>query len=84
MINTLRTLVIAGLLLPLTLPLQAATNSGLSHKVQQSLKANKISTQSLSVVTLPLTGPGNSTFFNADVSINPASTMKLVTTSQLV
>ncbi|MDA7087742.1 D-alanyl-D-alanine carboxypeptidase/D-alanyl-D-alanine-endopeptidase [Pseudomonas sp. SA3-5] len=80
MINTLRTLVIAGLLLPLALPMQATASSGLSHKVQQSLKASKISTQSLSVVTLPLTGPGDSTFFNADVSINPASTMKLVTT----
>ncbi|MFZ3205384.1 MAG: D-alanyl-D-alanine carboxypeptidase/D-alanyl-D-alanine-endopeptidase [Pseudomonas sp.] len=80
MINTLRKLAIAGLLLPLALPLHAAVNSSLPAKVQQSLKANKISTQSLSVVTLPLTGPGTSTFFNADVSVNPASTMKLVTT----
>ena len=80
MINTLRKLAIAGLLLPLALPLHAAVNSSLPAKVQQSLKANKISSQSLSVVTLPLTGPGTSTFFNADVSVNPASTMKLVTT----
>jgi D-alanyl-D-alanine carboxypeptidase/D-alanyl-D-alanine-endopeptidase (penicillin-binding protein 4) len=68
------------LLLPLALPLHAAVNSSLPAKVQQSLKASKISSQSLSVVTLPLTGPGTSTFFNADVSVNPASTMKLVTT----
>jgi D-alanyl-D-alanine carboxypeptidase/D-alanyl-D-alanine-endopeptidase (penicillin-binding protein 4) len=80
MTNTLRKLAIAGLLLPLALPLHAAVNSSLPAKVQQSLKANKISSQSLSVVTLPLTGPGTSTFFNADVSVNPASTMKLVTT----
>lgn len=80
MTNTLRKLAIAGLLLPLALPLHAAINGSLPVKVQQALKANKISSQSLSVVTLPLTGPGTSTFFNADVSVNPASTMKLVTT----
>ncbi len=79
MIKTLRHLAIAGLLLPVCLPLAAATN-GLSNKVQQSLKANKINSQSLSVVTVPLNGPGSSTFFNADISVNPASTMKLVTT----
>ena len=79
MIKSLRHLAIAGLLLPVCLPLAAAT-PGLSNKVQQSLKANKISSQSLSVVTVPLNGPGNSTYFNADISVNPASTMKLVTT----
>ncbi len=79
MIKQLRQLAIAGLLLPVCLPLAAATN-GLSNKVQQSLKANKISSQSLSVVTVPLNGPGSSTYFNADISVNPASTMKLVTT----
>ncbi|HEX5841082.1 MAG TPA: D-alanyl-D-alanine carboxypeptidase/D-alanyl-D-alanine-endopeptidase [Pseudomonas sp.] len=79
MIKSLRHLALASLLLPLALPLHAA-NNGLPSKVQQSLKANKISTQSLSVVTLPLNGPGKSTYFNADISVNPASTMKLVTT----
>ncbi|KHL71520.1 D-alanyl-D-alanine carboxypeptidase, partial [Pseudomonas putida] len=34
----------------------------------------------LSLVMLPLNGPGTPTVFNADVSVNPASTMKLVTT----
>ncbi len=29
---------------------------------------------------LPLNGPGTPTVFNADVSVNPASTMKLITT----
>lgn len=80
MIKTLRQLAIASLLLPLALPLHAAVNGSLSPKVQQALKANKISSQSLSLVTVPLTGPGNSTYFNADISVNPASTMKLVTT----
>jgi D-alanyl-D-alanine carboxypeptidase/D-alanyl-D-alanine-endopeptidase (penicillin-binding protein 4) len=80
MIKTLRQLAIAGLLLPLALPLNAAVDSSLPSKVQQALKANKINSRSLSLVTLPLNGPGNSTFFNADISVNPASTMKLVTT----
>ena len=79
MIKSLRRLAIASLLLPVCLPL-AAANGGLSNKVQQSLKANKINSQSLSVVTVPLNGPGSSTFYNADISVNPASTMKLVTT----
>ncbi|MDP3816924.1 D-alanyl-D-alanine carboxypeptidase/D-alanyl-D-alanine-endopeptidase [Pseudomonas sp.] len=79
MINSLRHLALTGLLLSLALPVPAAGNS-LPNKVQQALKANKISTQSLSLVTLPLNGPGHSTYFNADVSVNPASTMKLVTT----
>jgi serine-type D-Ala-D-Ala carboxypeptidase/endopeptidase (penicillin-binding protein 4) len=77
MINTLRRLALGGLFASLALPLHAA---GLPSKVEQSLKANKISTQSLSLVTVPLNGPGSSTFFNADISVNPASTMKLVTT----
>ncbi|KAI1691859.1 d-Ala-D-Ala carboxypeptidase 3 (S13) family domain-containing protein [Ditylenchus destructor] len=34
----------------------------------------------LSLVMIPLNGPGTPTVFNADVSVNPASTMKLVTT----
>lgn len=29
---------------------------------------------------IPLNGPGTATVYNADVSVNPASTMKLVTT----
>ncbi|MEK8079549.1 D-alanyl-D-alanine carboxypeptidase/D-alanyl-D-alanine endopeptidase [Pseudomonas sp. XK-1] len=77
MINTLRSLALGSLFASLALPLHAA---GLPNKVEQSLKANKISTQSLSLVTVPLNGPGSSTFFNADISVNPASTMKLVTT----
>jgi D-alanyl-D-alanine carboxypeptidase/D-alanyl-D-alanine-endopeptidase (penicillin-binding protein 4) len=36
--------------------------------------------RALSLVMIPLDGPGTPTVFNADVSVNPASTMKLVTT----
>lgn len=79
--KTLRPLAFAGLLLPLALPAQAVqVNATLTPKVQQALKKNKIAPSSLSLVTLPLTGPGAQTIFNADVSVNPASTMKLITT----
>ncbi|MBU1329388.1 MAG: D-alanyl-D-alanine carboxypeptidase/D-alanyl-D-alanine-endopeptidase [Gammaproteobacteria bacterium] len=64
----------------IALPAQAAVKNTLPPSVQKALQTNKISTQSMSLVTLPLTGPGASTYFNADVSVNPASTMKLVTT----
>ena len=78
--KTLRQLLIASLLLPLALPLHGAETGRLPGKVQHALQANKINPRSLALVTLPLNGPGTSTFFNADVSVNPASTMKLVTT----
>ncbi|MBS7691552.1 hypothetical protein I0D68_00410 [Pseudomonas lalucatii] len=42
MTRTLRRLLIAGLLLPLALPLPAADSDRLPSKVQQALKANKI------------------------------------------
>ena len=76
----LRPLALACLVLPLSLPAHAATSASLPESVAKSLKTNKISQQSLSVFTQPLTGPGTGTIFNADVSVNPASTMKLVTT----
>ncbi len=81
MIKTLRPFILASLLLPLALPSQAAAvNTTLPAKVQQALKANKLQDTALSLVMLPLDGPGTPTVFNADVSVNPASTMKLVTT----
>nr|WP_298138389.1 D-alanyl-D-alanine carboxypeptidase/D-alanyl-D-alanine-endopeptidase [uncultured Pseudomonas sp.] len=80
MLKTLRQLAVASLLLPYALPLHAEVSHSLPNKVQHALKANKISAQSLSLVALPLNGPGSSLVFNADVSVNPASTMKLVTT----
>lgn len=82
MTPSLRSLLFAGLLLPFALPTQAAApaNSSLPPKVQQALKANKLEDSALSLVMIPLNGPGTPTIFNADVSVNPASTMKLVTT----
>ncbi|MHC6224810.1 D-alanyl-D-alanine carboxypeptidase/D-alanyl-D-alanine endopeptidase [Pseudomonas sp. X10] len=81
MIKSLRSLLLTGLLLPLAMPSQAATvNTTLSPKVQQALKVNKLQNSALSLVMLPLNGPGTPTVYNADVSVNPASTMKLVTT----
>jgi D-alanyl-D-alanine carboxypeptidase/D-alanyl-D-alanine-endopeptidase (penicillin-binding protein 4) len=80
MIKHLRPMfVAASLLLAFTTPLQAAT-SGLSPKVEQALKASKLNDNALSLALIPLSGPGSVNLFNADVSVNPASTMKLVTT----
>lgn len=81
MIKSLRPLLLASFLLPLALPVSAnPVNTTLSPKVQQALKASKLQDNALSLVMLPLNGPGTPTIFNADVSVNPASTMKLVTT----
>ena len=81
MIKSLRPLLLAGLILPLAFQAHAApVNTSLSPKVQQALKTNKLQNDALSLVMLPLSGPGTPTLFNADVSVNPASTMKLVTT----
>ena len=81
MIKSLRPLLLASLFLPLALPVNAAPlNTALPPKVQQALKASKLENNALSLVMIPLNGPGNPTVFNADVSVNPASTMKLVTT----
>ncbi|VVO11396.1 D-alanyl-D-alanine carboxypeptidase/D-alanyl-D-alanine-endopeptidase [Pseudomonas fluorescens] len=81
MIKSLRPLLLASLLLPLALPAHSAPiNTALSPKVQQALKASKLQNDALSLVMIPLNGPGTPTIYNADVSVNPASTMKLVTT----
>ena len=79
MIQRFRQLALSALLLPLALSCHAASAS-LPAKVEQALKANKISNNSLSVMTVPLGGQAGGLQFNADVSVNPASTMKLVTT----
>ncbi|WP_028239295.1 D-alanyl-D-alanine carboxypeptidase/D-alanyl-D-alanine endopeptidase [Stutzerimonas azotifigens] len=81
MILFARRLLLAALALPLAMPVLAdGANQSLPPRVQQALKANKIDSDALSVVMLPLNGHGTPTFVNADVSVNPASTMKLVTT----
>ncbi|CAH0244508.1 MULTISPECIES: D-alanyl-D-alanine carboxypeptidase/D-alanyl-D-alanine-endopeptidase [Pseudomonas] len=81
MIKSLRPLLLASLLLPLALPISAAPiNTALSPNVEKALKASKLPDSALSLVMIPLNGPGTPTVYNADVSVNPASTMKLVTT----
>ncbi|CAD5197982.1 D-alanyl-D-alanine carboxypeptidase/D-alanyl-D-alanine-endopeptidase [Pseudomonas sp. FEN] len=81
MIKSLRPLLLTGLLLPLALPTYAApVNNTLPPKVQKALSASKLQNDALSLVMLPLDGPGTPTVVNGDVSVNPASTMKLITT----
>ena len=80
-LRTLSQLSLAGLLLPLALSATAApTNTVLPLKIQQALKTAKIDNSAMSLVMLPLNGPGLATIVNADVAVNPASTMKLITT----
>ncbi len=57
-----------------------ATNTTFSENINKSLASNKIPPEALSLVAIPLTGKGKATYVNADVSMNPASTMKLFTT----
>lgn len=81
MIKSLRPLLLASLLVPLAFPVYAApVNTTLTPNVEKALKASKLQNNALSLVMIPLNGPGTPTIFNADVSVNPASTMKLVTT----
>jgi D-alanyl-D-alanine carboxypeptidase/D-alanyl-D-alanine-endopeptidase (penicillin-binding protein 4) len=81
MIKSLRPLLFASLFFSLAMPVCAAPiNTSLPPKVQQAMQAAKLRSDALSLVILPLTGPGIATVYNADVSVNPASTMKLVTT----
>jgi serine-type D-Ala-D-Ala carboxypeptidase/endopeptidase (penicillin-binding protein 4) len=81
MIKSLRPLLLASLLVPLAFPVSAAPiNTALSPNVEKALRASKLKDSALSLVMIPLNGPGTPTVFNADVSVNPASTMKLVTT----
>ncbi|EIK96754.1 D-alanyl-D-alanine carboxypeptidase/D-alanyl-D-alanine-endopeptidase [Pseudomonas sp. M47T1] len=81
MIKSLRPLFFASLMLPLALPAHGAqVDTSLPPKVAQALKTSKIPESSLSLVMVPLSAPGTPTVFNADVSVNPASTMKTITT----
>ncbi|WP_339544745.1 D-alanyl-D-alanine carboxypeptidase/D-alanyl-D-alanine endopeptidase [Pseudomonas sp. RA_35y_Pfl2_P32] len=81
MIRSLRPLLLASLLVPLAFTVSAApVNTALTPNVEKALKASKLPDSALSLVMIPLNGPGTPTVFNADVSVNPASTMKLVTT----
>lgn len=70
MIKSLRPLLLASFILPLAFTVSAApVNTTLSPKVQQALKASKLQDNALSLVMIPLNGPGTPTVFNADVSV---------------
>lgn len=60
---------------PLTLAQSFPTNN-----MNRALTANKINSEALVAAAIPLNATGKSAFMNADQVINPASTMKLVTT----
>src|SRR5690606_36846060 len=77
----IRPLAIAALALPLAFQAAAETvNQSLPRSVAKALQAYKIDSDALSVVLLPLNASAAPTFINAEISINPASTIKLVTT----
>jgi len=57
-----------------------AVDSPLPASLKQALAKAKIDEQSLALAIVPLSGNGKARFFNADRPMNPASTMKLVTT----
>jgi len=67
-------------LLPLLALPTLAANSPLPASLKQALAKAKIAEQSLALAIVPLEGGGKARFFNADKRMNPASTMKLVTT----
>lgn len=75
--RSLRLLGLAALLLPLP---QLAAATSLPPRVEQALQAHKLSSAALSLALIPLDGPGTASHLNADLPVNPASTMKLVTT----
>lgn len=77
--RALRRIAAGALLLPLALPpLDAA--GALPPRVEQALQARQLSSAALSLALIPLDGPGSASYLNADQPVNPASTMKLVTT----
>jgi D-alanyl-D-alanine carboxypeptidase/D-alanyl-D-alanine-endopeptidase (penicillin-binding protein 4) len=81
MIRTLHRLALACCLLPLAQPsLAEPLRTAAPDSVQRALKANKLPNDALSLALIPLTGQGATTLVNADAPVNPASTMKLVTT----
>ncbi|WP_434140049.1 D-alanyl-D-alanine carboxypeptidase/D-alanyl-D-alanine-endopeptidase [Pseudomonas luteola] len=81
MLKFFRSVSLALGLLPLGLPaLTYADTAVLPPKVQQLMQKNKLANDELSLVMIPLDAAGSADFYNADVSVNPASTMKLITT----
>ncbi|SDS42639.1 D-alanyl-D-alanine carboxypeptidase / D-alanyl-D-alanine-endopeptidase (penicillin-binding protein 4) [Halopseudomonas xinjiangensis] len=64
-----------------TADLSVAADAGkLPAQVSSALAAAKIPASAFSLAVIPLEGQGMAQFVNADQAVNPASTMKLVTT----
>lgn len=81
MTNPFRTIIFAtSLLVSLSVMAAPNTNDNLTQAIQKSLESNKIPPETLSLAIIPLTGNGKATYINADTPVNPASTMKLLTT----
>jgi serine-type D-Ala-D-Ala carboxypeptidase/endopeptidase (penicillin-binding protein 4) len=70
----------ASLLLLLATYASAAGESGLPDAYLRALAANNVPEHAAAVVIVPLYGSGVSVAVNSTVPMNPASTMKLVTT----
>lgn len=60
--------------------LAQSDRGSLPARVSSALAAAKIPTDAMSLAVIPLEGQGMAQFVNADQPVNPASTMKLVTT----
>ncbi|MEY3912427.1 MAG: hypothetical protein RL509_471, partial [Pseudomonadota bacterium] len=70
--------------LAVALPLQALAAGGLPATVEAALQRAQVPREALSVVVMPVSSPGKGTpliSHRAQVLVNPASLMKLVTTS---
>jgi len=76
----LRHLVPITALFTLAAPAWAADSGTLPSTVRQSLEAARLPSDAMSLAAIPLEGQGMAQFVNADKVVNPASTMKLVTT----
>ncbi len=76
----LRLVATLGLLSVLALPSHASNLAQFSPKLVKAMQQHKLPADALSLAIVPLDGPGQARFIGADVPLNPASTMKLVTT----
>tara|TARA_R110000796_G_scaffold234450_1_gene353186 strand:+ start:81361 stop:82833 length:1473 start_codon:yes stop_codon:yes gene_type:complete len=75
-----RCLLTAATLLLSSTSLLAADLSSLPNQVRASLDNARIPSDAMSLAIIPLEGQGVAQYVNADQEVNPASTMKLVTT----
>jgi serine-type D-Ala-D-Ala carboxypeptidase/endopeptidase (penicillin-binding protein 4) len=82
-VKSIAGVVLFGLALHTTLPAEAQTprsSSGLPDSVASALKAANVPTMAVGISVMPVAAPGLSLAVNENVPMNPASTMKLVTT----